>query len=60
MGRLQARLYLGLTAVPPAWLIEPVADRRPPAVVAMLGALRAAAAELASTPAAAGMGLSAA
>lgn len=41
-------------------VVLPVADRRPPAVVAMLGALRAAAADLAAEPAAAGLGLSAA
>jgi molybdate transport repressor ModE-like protein len=44
----------------PARTVEavlPVADRRPPAVVATLGALRAAAADLAAAPAAAELGL---
>jgi DNA-binding transcriptional LysR family regulator len=41
-------------------VILPVAERRPPAVAALLGALRAAAAALAATPEAAALGITAA
>jgi DNA-binding transcriptional LysR family regulator len=41
-------------------VLLPAAERRPPAVAAMLGALRAAAAGLAATPEAAALGVSAA